>query len=254
MAHELSDSTCTPWWYHTPSLASQSTYQSYYLSSDGGSQADPPNITPSQSSGYESPDATYTPSSWGNTLNSLDLLSTSTAQLGPSLSAASDVRNPTQQDKRRTVVSQVDPTNELPPRNAALNESGSVISLTVNVHLTPTLQTQSSSGGGERQDSLTAAQSSQYTLQCSPEIVIAPVIRSREHSPADAFVTEQSGFKKTVSEYYLIAAVYVPSQTCLDIRSVFQVNSLHAVSAFVACLYIPARYQVTYPNSNMEGI
>ena len=250
MAHELSDSTCTPWWYHTPSLASQSTYQSYYLSSDGGSQADPPNITPSQSSGYESPDATYTPSSWGNTE---DLLSTSTAQLGPGLSAASDVRNPTQQGKRRKTVSQVDPANELPPRNAALNESASVMSLTVNIHLTPTLQTQSSSGGGEREDSLTAALSSQYILQCSPEIVIAPVIRSREHSPADGFVTEQSGFKKTVSEYYLIAAVYVPSQT-MPRHSVFQVNSLHAVSAFVAFLYIPARYQVTYPNSNMEGI
>ena len=50
--HQLSLNECnTPWWYETPSLASQSTFSNNTYCT-GTSQIDPFDITPSQSSGY----------------------------------------------------------------------------------------------------------------------------------------------------------------------------------------------------------
>ena len=56
--HQLSLNECnTPWWYETPSLASQSTFSSNTYCT-GTSQIDPFDITPSQSSGYYDEDTT----------------------------------------------------------------------------------------------------------------------------------------------------------------------------------------------------
>lgn len=56
--HQLSVNECnTPWWYETPSLASQSTFSSNTFCT-GTSQIDPFDITPSQSSGYYDEDTT----------------------------------------------------------------------------------------------------------------------------------------------------------------------------------------------------
>lgn len=56
--HQLSLNECnTPWWYETPSLASQSTFSSNTFCT-GTSQIDPFDITPSQSSGYYDEDTT----------------------------------------------------------------------------------------------------------------------------------------------------------------------------------------------------
>ena len=60
---DLSLNECnTPWWYETPSLASQSTFSSNTYCT-GTSQIDPFDITPSQSSGYYDEDTTISEAS-----------------------------------------------------------------------------------------------------------------------------------------------------------------------------------------------
>ena len=103
--HQLSLNECnTPWWYETPSLASQSTFSSNTYCT-GTSQIDPFDITPSQSSGYYDEDTTASEASSNLFTEGTESYATNSEWSGNGVSSRLAARSARPPDYRPSVAS-----------------------------------------------------------------------------------------------------------------------------------------------------